>query len=237
MRRSLVLVVLLGLAGASVAAVFAVQAIESQGSPVGTPTVSYAFSPNDDNVRDTATIGFHLRRRDHVTVSIRSRDGAQVRELATNKPERGAVRLAWDGRDDNGKRLPEGSYFLRIALADLHRRFDVRSPIRLDLTPPHISSVVLDTSRVATLGVIRAHVRVRDAVAPRVLELNGRPLETRRIRRTRREIARHTYTRFRISAALPADTKLADLTALRFVAVDRAGNRATRAATEIPTNR
>jgi flagellar basal-body rod modification protein FlgD len=53
-----------------------------------------------------------------VTVTITDEAGNTVRTLRLGAHAKGDARIPWDGRDDAGRLLPEGSYGVRIAAAD-----------------------------------------------------------------------------------------------------------------------
>ena len=66
------------------------------------------------------------------------RNGDSVRTLVRDSPTpRGRVTLHWDGRDDSGSIVPEGSYKPRVHLAAERRTIVLPNPIRVDVTPPH----------------------------------------------------------------------------------------------------
>ena len=91
-----------------------------------------------------ATITFYLQHRsDDVSVYIIDQGGNFVRTLATGVHMRGGadpVRkyFLWNGRDDNGKVVPDGTYHYRIALIGQGRTIDETAlPIRVKDAVPH----------------------------------------------------------------------------------------------------
>jgi len=109
-------------------------------SPIlGTLVPTKVFSPVCECPTDTAQITFRLRRRDRVTATIVDGKGNVVRTLVTDQPEaRGTVRLFWDGHDDDGAVVRDGSYRPRVKLALNRRTIVLPNPIRVDTTPPRV---------------------------------------------------------------------------------------------------
>ena len=60
------------------------------------------------------TIAFVVPRSDHVSVGIFDLAGRRVTTLFTGAAEAGVQSLRWDGRDDSGRRLPSGTYFVKL---------------------------------------------------------------------------------------------------------------------------
>ncbi len=110
-------------------------------NPIVAPVVGKTFSPVCDCATADATITFGLRRADRVDVQIVDDDGDLVRELARSRPQgRAAVSYQWDGRDDGGRVVPEGTYRPRIHLDRGRRTIVMYNRIRVDTTPPRIES-------------------------------------------------------------------------------------------------
>ncbi len=97
------------------------------------------FSPTCECTTDAARFTFRLRRRDRVTVTIVDGGGDVVRTLVTDQPRpRGGVRIVWDGYDDLGRVVPDGSYRPRVKLALNRRTIVLPNPLRVDTTPPRV---------------------------------------------------------------------------------------------------
>jgi hypothetical protein len=87
-------------------------------------------------------IRFRLLNADHVTVDIVDAKGTIVRaKLLSGGYEPRSVLFSWDGRDGQGRVVPDGLYRLRIALEDEGRTLEVPQEIRVDGTPPAIEKV------------------------------------------------------------------------------------------------
>jgi hypothetical protein len=54
---------------------------------------------------------------------------------------RGRVHYTWNGRDDQGRFVPEGVYRPRIHLDERHRTIVLPNDMRVDTTPPRVLSV------------------------------------------------------------------------------------------------
>jgi hypothetical protein len=104
--------------------------------PIYRTHVDKIFSPVCKCRTDMAKIDFWLRKSDHLTVWI-THDGTKVRTLVpgrTFKP--GPVKLEFDGRDDNGRLLPDGDYKPTVRLSHEHRTIEIPNTMVLDTKPP-----------------------------------------------------------------------------------------------------
>jgi YVTN family beta-propeller protein len=72
-----------------------------------------APNPFSESVR----IDFDVLRRAHGKLSVVDLQGRRVRTLLDAPLEEGAARLWWDGRDDRGRKLPAGAYWVRLGTA------------------------------------------------------------------------------------------------------------------------
>jgi FlgD Ig-like domain len=102
------------------------------------------FSPNGDGVRDRARLGFDLTERARVRFSVMDSEGNEVRRLVDDRELRGSTkrsirhRFWWDGRDDDGRRVPDGVYRMRVARRDEGRVIDSLKEITVDTRPPRV---------------------------------------------------------------------------------------------------
>lgn len=65
-------------------------------------------------LRDGASILFELDRTSDAEVTVHDITGRRVRTLIQGKLAAGTQSLSWDGRGNDGERLPAGSYFVRV---------------------------------------------------------------------------------------------------------------------------
>lgn len=131
-------VVFVLLVGATFSAFFVAQELKSRPPVVKVTRVTQFFSPNGDGRRDTNRISVVARETDELTITVLDAAGEPVRRLANNVPARRyrPVRVEWDGRDDAGRRVPDGIYRLRLGLRRQGRSVVSNKAIRLDTTPP-----------------------------------------------------------------------------------------------------
>jgi hypothetical protein len=120
------------------------------------------ISPNDDRVRDAASVGFDLSEPADVSFSVIDADGNPVREILGERRLAGDTkhRFRWDGRDDQGRPVPDGAYRLRVVRRRQGRVLDSIKKVIVDTKPPKvaIASVV---PNVISPGVRGAPGRVR----------------------------------------------------------------------------
>ena len=126
------------LVAATFAAFFIVQRIKKEPSGIKKVHVTRLFSPNGDGVRDRALIRFRTTRRDTLSVRVIDEEDEVVRTLIdrrrVGRDER--VRVRWNGRDDDGRIVADGSYRLRINLKRQGRAVLVQRDMRVDTVPP-----------------------------------------------------------------------------------------------------
>ncbi|MEA2270134.1 MAG: hypothetical protein QOD55_2500 [Solirubrobacteraceae bacterium] len=140
------------LVAATFGAFFVAQRLKAAPAVVGEFKRTPFFSPNRDGRFDRATVRFELRDEDRVTLAVVSARGDEVRELIggrTYLPYR-EIRARWDGRDDAGRRAPDGVYRFRITLQEQGRNVVMPQSVRLDTTPPR--------PRVTSIGPVRDRV-------------------------------------------------------------------------------
>jgi hypothetical protein len=134
-------VLVVALLAATAAAFVLTQGLKSQPSPIRGTNVDDVFSPVCACDTETAAISFRLREADRLDVAIVDGGDEVVRTLERGRRyPAGPVQFRWDGRDDAGDVLPEGSYKPRIHLREERQTIVLPNPIRVDVTPPTISS-------------------------------------------------------------------------------------------------
>jgi hypothetical protein len=130
---------------ASVGAFFVTQHLK-----VTTPLVAGAPKPNPHVIspRETgcggqyrvARFSFYLQHRaDDIAVYIVNRDGTIVRTLASGRhlPVLRRVDFPWNGRADNHRVVPDGTYYYRIALLHQGRTIEyTRTPVTVKTVAP-----------------------------------------------------------------------------------------------------
>ncbi len=68
--------------------------------------------PNPFN--PTTTLAYSLKSASNVTLTIFDVAGRRIRELVNERRERGAYRVVWDGRNDQGMTVSSGVYFYKL---------------------------------------------------------------------------------------------------------------------------
>ncbi len=97
------------------------------------------FSPVCECDSDTAELRFRLREPDRVTIALIDSGDQVVRTLVVEeRSPAGPVAVRWDGRDDQGRVVPEGEYRPRVHLSEERRTIVMPNPIEVDVTPPEI---------------------------------------------------------------------------------------------------
>ncbi len=210
---ALVLALLVATAGA-----FALtESLKLEKSPITGTKVQKTFSPVCGCPTRVARIAFRLRTANRLTTVIVDSGGTVVRTLVTGRRvPKGLVVLRWNGRDDGGTLLPDGSYKPRVHLSSDRRTILLPNPIRLDTQPPK-SSIVSVEPRVFTPGFGRITVTYRvSEPASAVLYVNG----IRRVRSRFHPLQGNVQWFGTIgSVPLPAGTYR-----LQLAAIDLAGN-------------
>lgn len=139
---------------AATAAAFALtQGLKNQPAAIFGTDVDEVFSPVCDCDSETASIAFKLRKPDRLDVSVVDGSDRVVRTIERGREyAKGPVEIAWDGRDDAGKVLPEAEYKPRIRLRDDRTTYTLPNPIRIDVTPPRLVRVRVRPSVISPDG-------------------------------------------------------------------------------------
>jgi flagellar hook capping protein FlgD len=217
LRRHLRTILVLLILAATAAAFVVTEDLKLEPDPIARPSIDHTFSPVCNCERQTARIAFSLRREDVLTLTIADNNGRVVRTLLSSARFRpGNHQFGWDGRDETGKVVPEGTYRPRVELQKLGRVIDFATGIRVDTTVPRVRAANASRRVVSPDGDGRGDaitIRYRVSEPAQVLLLvNGK----RRVR-----------TRLRATGAIRwAPRRLRPgLERLQLVAVDAAGNR------------
>ena len=137
MARFLPVVLVVGLLGGSAAAFAVTERLKLERSPIFGTRVDPAVSPYSGRRAD---IIFKVRKADDLSLAIVDRRDQVVRALISSHHVRpGRKDYKWNGRDDSGSPVPQGTYRPRIHLAAEHRTILLPNPIVVDTKAPHIS--------------------------------------------------------------------------------------------------
>jgi hypothetical protein len=193
MSRPLVRVVFALLVFATIGAFFVTQQLKSEFPLViRFATQPVYFSPNGDGFRDEATVGFDLSEPATVSFLITDGEGNEVRRLVQDRRLAGDAkhRFRWDGNDDEGRPVPDGTYRMRVVRRDESRVIDSVKEVTVDREPPavRLSSArpsVISAGEPGALASVRIRYRGPRNVAPefRVFRTDdGPPRVVRRFR-------------------------------------------------------
>jgi hypothetical protein len=117
----------------AVAAVFAVHRIEAAGGPLSEPYATRAYAPGGDK---RAIIRFSTHRMERVTLYVVDAHGRRVRTLLDDERVDGPRIEHWDGRDDHGAIVRDGTYEAQLTRRGDDRVYEPAHPIVIDTTPP-----------------------------------------------------------------------------------------------------
>lgn len=175
MRRLAVTALVLGLLVGTTAAFALTEALKLERSPISRVRFAHVVAPTCGCRHATARLAFRLRRRDTLDALMVDDDGDPVRTLADDsRRDPGRILLRWDGRDDEGAVVPDGTYRLRVHLADDRRTIIAPNRVRVDTEPPAVELVSLAPRRLSPDGDSRADAavivfRVSERARPLVL--------------------------------------------------------------------
>lgn len=130
---------MLGLLGGTAAAFAVTERLKLEKSPITGTRVDKTFSPTCDCPTEAAHVSFELRKADRVTLTIIDSRGRRLRTLVDGRRlAAGRHEFVWDGRDEEGRLVPEGKYRPRVDLGHADRTIVLPNPIRVDTTRPRI---------------------------------------------------------------------------------------------------
>jgi len=143
-------VLVVGLLGGSAAAFAVTERLKLERSPIFGTRVDKFVSPHSGRRAD---IIFKVRKPDSLSLAIVDRNDRVVRALVSSRHVRaGRKDYKWNGRDDAGKPVPDGTYKPRVHLAGQHRTILLPNPIMVDTKPPRISLVRTSLATVSPDG-------------------------------------------------------------------------------------
>ena len=179
MRRHAPLLVALALLVGSAVAFGVAERLKVEKSPVTGTVVDKVFSPVCRCPQRRASIAFRLRRADRLKVSLLDDEGREIRTLVDGeRAARGPHEFFWNGRDDEGRLVPEGRYRPKVELGRADRTIVLPNPISLDVTAPDVRVVSVRPRALSPDGDGRGDiVRVRYRASERahgLLIVNGR---------------------------------------------------------------
>jgi hypothetical protein len=160
-------VLLLALLAGTTTAFALTEALKLEESPVSRPRFKSVFSPICACPGETARLAVRLRDADTIDAVIVDEDGNPVRTLVSGESYApGRTVFRWDGRNDRGEIVPDGTYRLRLHFAEADRTILIPDTVRVDTRPPTIELVSLEPRRLERGGegatiVVRLTERAR----------------------------------------------------------------------------
>jgi hypothetical protein len=85
------------------------------------PAVVALAHPRPNPATASTRIEFDLPRAGAISLTVYGPTGRAVRTLANGVQEAGRMGVSWDLRDDAGRDVPSGIYFIRLETADARR--------------------------------------------------------------------------------------------------------------------
>jgi hypothetical protein len=147
--RLAVTVLVLALLAATTTAFALTEVLKLERTPIVRPRFNVAFSPGCACPHDTARLPIRLKKPETIDAVIVDSDGDAVRTLlhASREPT-GRLVLKWDGEDDSGAIVPDGTYKVRLSFEGRDRSILVPNPIRVDTEPPEAELVSIEPGAV-----------------------------------------------------------------------------------------
>jgi len=177
-----------GLLAATATAFAVTERLKLEDSAVINTTFAGRFSPKLVDER----IGFRLRREEDISLDISNSKGTIVKHgVGSGVFGQAYHQFAWDGRDDSGQIVPDGTYHVELTLKDEDRTIEFPRPIVVDSTPPTIQLTIRPRvfSPDGDKRADRVDVRYRfDEQAYAILYVDGK-----RVGRSGRKKATGTY--------------------------------------------
>jgi FlgD Ig-like domain len=178
-RRHAPLFVALALLVGSAVAFGVAERLKVEKSPVAGTAVDKVFSPVCGCPQRRASIAFRLRRADRLKLSLLDDEGNEVRTLVIGeRAARGPHEYFWNGRDDDGRLMPEGRYRPKVELGRADRTIVLPNPIRVDVTRPVVRVLSVKPRAISPDGdgrgdIVRIRYRANEPVNGLLL-VNGR---------------------------------------------------------------
>ncbi|MGI8421045.1 MAG: FlgD immunoglobulin-like domain containing protein, partial [Gaiellaceae bacterium] len=143
-------------------------------SPVTRTRVDKIFSPVCSCPTARAHIRFRIGKVDRLTLAIVDGGGQVVRTLVDGRRfSRGLHGFTWNGRDDSGALLADGTYRPRVHLAKAHRTILLPNPITLDAKAPTASFTARPLRFTPGRGSVKIRYRLSEPGHP-LLYVDGR---------------------------------------------------------------
>ncbi len=121
------------------------------------------FSPNTPGGRPTAEIAIQMSDPGRVTLTV-TQSSRVIRTLLANQSvPKGWVEPSWDGTNEQGQPVPDGSYTLDLVARSGPKRYKASRHVTIDRTRPAAAQV---TATSASLGVLAAGTQCAVSAIP-----------------------------------------------------------------------
>jgi FlgD Ig-like domain len=168
------MVLMLALLAGTTTAFVLTEALKLDRTPIARPKFGVVFSPVCMCYRDTARLPVSFRRAETIDAVVLSEGGDSVRTLAQGRKQpRGRFVFLWDGRDDTGRLVDDGSYRLRLTFDEDGRTIELPNEIRVDTTPPTLDLLSLEVPEPGSMDPVTASARSNEK-SRLLLYLDGR---------------------------------------------------------------
>ena len=158
------------LLGATAAAFAVTEGLKLEPSPVRGTEVDKVFSPVCGCPTRVAHIRFRLRKADRLTLVVVDSGNHVVRILVDGpRFSRGRHGFTWNGRDDAGRVVRDGSYRPRVHLGKEHRTILLPNPIAVDTKPPKATVAIRRREVVPGHAKLRVSYRLSEPAHPQLL--------------------------------------------------------------------
>jgi hypothetical protein len=157
-RPTLVAALALALIAATAAAFAWTESLKLERLPVVGPRFPKSFSPVCVCPTETAQLTLRFRVTDTVDADILDAEGEVVRSLGERRVTPGLVTWEWDGRNDEGRVVPDAPYQLRVELEDKRRTIVIPNRIFVDTVPPEVVRMDVNLDAFSPDGDRRADV-------------------------------------------------------------------------------
>jgi FlgD Ig-like domain len=140
----------LALLGGTAVAFAVTETLKVQGLPLTGPRFTERFSPVCGCDTGGADLSLRFRVSDTVDAVIVDSEGEPVKAVAEERRvRRGRVRFEWDGRDEQGRFVPDGPYRLRVHLDEEHRTILIPNEVEVDTKPPTVRVVRVRPAKIS----------------------------------------------------------------------------------------
>ena len=139
----------LALLAATTTAFALTEVLKLERTPIVRPRFNVAFSPGCACPQHTARLPIRLKKPETIDAVIVDSHGDAVRTLLDAQREpTGRLVLKWNGEDDSGATVPDGTYKVRLSFEGSDRSILVPNPIRVDTEPPEAELVSIEPGAV-----------------------------------------------------------------------------------------